>query len=365
MSLAALGPSLKALPDAVPPRWQVAMRTAVRDAAELCRRLNLPPEYEAAAERAGRRFPVFAPLSYIARMRPGDPHDPLLRQVLPMAEEEADVPGFVADPLSEATAERAPGLLHKYRGRALLVTTGACAIHCRYCFRRNYPYDELPRGMDEWAPALETIAADSSIEEIILSGGDPLTLSDARLSILADRLAAIGHLRRLRIHTRLPVVIPERVCDELLAWLAGGVVGRVDNSSYVGQGARPSYTQRRPWTSIVVVHANHPAELDDAVAAALARLAGAGVLLLNQAVLLRGVNDDAGVLARLSQRLIECRVAPYYLHQLDRVAGAAHFEVPESRGRQLIEELRRRLPSYAVPRYVRETPGQPHKELLA
>jgi EF-P beta-lysylation protein EpmB len=338
------------------PRWQRAMRSAVRDPVDLCRRLSLPATYEAAAVRAAGQFPVFAPLGYIARMRPGDLDDPLLRQVLPLVEEESDRPGFSADPLHESAAERAPGLLQKYAGRALLVTTGACAVHCRYCFRRNYPYDDLPRGLAEWQPALEEIAADTSIEEVILSGGDPLTLSDQRLADLAERLAAVPHVRRLRVHTRLPIVIPERVCDELLAWL----VGRIGNPPYDDGDDRGCR-----WTPIVVVHANHPAEIDDAVAAALARLADASVMLLNQSVLLRGVNDDADVLAALSRRLIDCRVTPYYLHQLDRVRGAGHFEVPEARGLELMAALRRRLPGYAVPRYVRETPGHLHKDVLA
>jgi EF-P beta-lysylation protein EpmB len=318
------------------------MRMAVRDSLELCRRLELPTEFEAAAARAARQFPVFAPLEYIARMRPGDPSDPLLRQVLPLAQEEADVPGFSADPLREDTAAAQPGLLQKYCGRALLVVTGACAIHCRYCFRRHFAYEELPRALADWRPALRHIAADESIREVILSGGDPLVLSDSRLAALAARLAAIPHVRRLRVHTRVPIVIPQRVCGELIDWLAGSRL-----------------------TPIMVVHANHPAEIDGAVAAALTRLADAGILMLNQAVLLRGVNDNANVLAELCERLIDLRVAPYYLHQLDRVAGAAHFEVPEARGLELMRELRRRLPGYAVPRYVRETPGAPNKEILA
>ncbi len=302
------------------PRWQQVLRSAVRDPVELCRRLGLPSQYEFAAVRAARQFPVFAPLGYLARMRPGDPHDPLLRQVLPLAEEEGEAPGFSADPLDEAAAERAPGLLQKYAGRALLVTTGACAVHCRYCFRRNFPYDGLPRGLAEWQPALEQIAEDRTIQEVILSGGDPLTLTDPSLAALAERLAAIPHVRRLRIHTRLPIVIPERVCDELLAWLkVGDSLPESQLAGRVAHIARAPAGGRRQWTPIVVVHANHPAELDDAVADALARLAAAGVMLLNQAVLLRGVNDDATVLAQLSERLIDCRVIPYYLHQLDRV----------------------------------------------
>jgi len=274
-------------------------------------------------------------------MKSGDPHDPLLRQVLPLAAEEDDVPGYTADPLDEAAVESAPGLLHKYHGRALLVTTGVCAVHCRYCFRRHYPYEELPGGIAAWEPALAAIAGDPSITEVILSGGDPLALSDERLALLAGRLEVIPHVRRLRVHSRLPIVIPERVEDDLLAWFASP-----------------------RWTPVLVVHANHAAELDEQVAAGLARLAAAGVVLLNQSVLLRGVNDDGQALVELSERLIDCRVTPYYLHQLDRVRGAAHFAVSEARGLELIAELRARLPGYAVPRYVRETPGHLHKDVL-
>jgi EF-P beta-lysylation protein EpmB len=323
------------------PRWQHAMRTAVRDPAELCRRLSLPREFEAAAKRASRQFPMFVPLGYLARMRPGDVHDPLLRQVLPLADEEIQVGGFVSDPLHEQAATLRPGLLQKYKGRALLVTTGACAIHCRYCFRRTFPYEDVPKSLGDWQEAIDRIAADVSLREVILSGGDPLTLPDHKLAALADEIADTPQVRRLRVHTRLPIVIPERVCSELLDWLTGTRL-----------------------TPVMVVHANHPAEIDRAVAAALARLADAGVVVLNQAVLLRGVNDDADVLAELCERLVDLRVLPYYLHQLDRVTGTAHFEVAESRGREIIRQLRARLPGYAVPRYVRETAGAPSKELI-
>ena len=314
--------------------WQQSVRHAVRDPAELWRLLNLPASLLPAAQRAAELFPLFAPREYIARMRPGDLTDPLLRQVLPQGEELLPVAGFTADPVGDAAAGRGPGLLHKYRTRALLVTTGVCAIHCRYCFRRHYPYDELPRSLDEWEPALAEIAADTSLDEVILSGGDPLMQTDGRLSELAARLAAIEHVTRLRIHTRLPIVIPSRVNDTLLSWLRG--------------------IRLAP---IVVIHANHAAELDAEVPAALARLADAGVVLLNQSVLLRGINDNADALTELCRRLVNLRVMPYYLHQLDRVAGAAHFEVAPERGRQLVEDLQRRLPGYAVPRYVQEVPG--------
>jgi EF-P beta-lysylation protein EpmB len=318
----------------------------VRDPVELCRRLELPAEYEAAAVRAARLFPVFAPLAYLARMRPGDVKDPLLRQVLPLAAELERADGFSVDPVGDRPATLAPGLLSKYHGRALLVTTGACAVHCRYCFRRHYPYGEGPRSPDDWQPALDPIAADASLEEVILSGGDPLTLVDSHLAELARRLAAIPHVRRLRVHTRLPMMIPERVTDALLAWLCGTRL-----------------------TPIMVIHANHPAELgdsaSDSVAHAIGRLVEAGIPVLNQAVLLAGVNDDADTLVELSRRLVDLRVMPYYLHQLDRVSGAAHFEVPVSRGLALINAMRERLPGYAVPRYVQEVAGEANKRVLA
>ena len=324
------------------PSWQRAMKEAVRDPVQLCRLLQLPAEFEAPAIRAARLFPVFAPLGYIARMRCGDPYDPLLRQVLPLAEEEPSVPGFTTDPVGDAAAETQPGLLQKYAGRTLMVTTGACAVHCRYCFRRHFPYGEAPKSHRDWQPAMAAIAADPMCHEVILSGGDPLTLVDPWLEELASQLSQIPHLRRLRIHTRLPVIIPQRVGDRLLGWLVGSRL-----------------------TPIVVVHANHPAEINAPVAAALGRLIDAGIPVLNQAVLLRGVNDRVEVLADLCERLIDLRVMPYYLHQMDRVAGSSHFEVPETEGRQLVAALRTRLPGYAVPCYVRETPGEPSKTSIA
>jgi len=318
--------------------WQQSVRQAIRDPDELLQLLDLPRDLLPEARRAAELFPLFAPREFVARMQPGNPADPLLRQVLPLGDELQPDPGFAADPVGDAAATRSPGLLRKYRTRALLLTTGVCAIHCRYCFRRHYPYEELPRSLDQWEPALAELAADPTLDEVILSGGDPLMLTDARLRELTVRLAAIPHLSRLRVHTRLPVVIPSRVCHSLLGWLRGTRL-----------------------TPIVVIHANHAAELDDAVAAALARLTDAGVVLLNQSVLLRGVNDNANALTELSRRLIDLRVMQYYLHQLDRVAGAAHFETSEVLGGELIEELRRRLPGYAVPRYVREIAGAESK----
>ena len=322
--------------------WQTALRTAVRDAEELLRLLRLTPADLPWTIDSQNRFGLLVPRGFVARMRLGDPHDPLLRQVLATTEERLTAPGDCTDPVGDGCATIVPGLLHKYQGRALLITTGACAIHCRYCFRRHFAYSEAPHTLAAWEGALEKIAADPTIQEVILSGGDPLTLIDERLAQLADRLARIEHVRWLRVHTRLPIVIPERVDDALLDWLCG--------------------TRLQP---IMVLHANHAAELDDHVAAAIERLVSRGVLLLNQAVLLRGVNVRVETLVDLSQRLVELRVVPYYLHQMDRVAGASHFDVPPADGKRLVRALRARLPGYAVPRYVREIAGQPYKVPLA
>jgi EF-P beta-lysylation protein EpmB len=244
--------------------------------------------------------------------------------------------------VGDGAARQSPGLLQKYRSRVLMVTTGACAVHCRYCFRRHFPYSTGPRSLAEWGEAFAQIEADPTLREVILSGGDPLMLADRPLGELVARLGQIAHLRRLRVHTRLPLLIPERITAELVALLRSTRL-----------------------TSIVVIHANHPRELEGDAASAIARLADAGIVLLNQTVLLAGINDDLETLVELSERLVELRVLPYYLHQLDRVAGAAHFEVDEARGRELIAGMRAELPGYAVPRYVRETAGAASKLILA
>ncbi len=313
--------------------WQRQMAEAIRDPRELVAALGLDPQLAAGADHASQPFRLRVPWSYVKRMRRGDPRDPLLRQVLPIEAEREEHEGFVADPLAERAAMAAPSLLKKYRGRALLITTSACAVHCRYCFRREFPYaeqGEAPR----WQEALEQIERDTGIEEVILSGGDPLSLSDGRLEALTRALEPIEHLRRLRVHTRLPIVLPARVDSGLTAWLSS-----------------------LKWPVVVVLHANHANEIDGEVLEACAALRGAGATLLNQSVLLRAVNDDAGTLAELSLRLFEAGVLPYYLHLLDRVRGAAHFDVREERARHIAAQLAARLPGYLVPRLVRERPG--------
>lgn len=319
-------------------RWQHSLADAVRDPGELLAALDLPDSLLPAARAAAEQFGLCVPRGYLARMERGNPQDPLLLQVLPVAGELQNDPTFGVDPVGDRRAMPRPGLLHKYHGRVLLVTTGACAVHCRYCFRRHFPYSEANPGADAWREALTYIAADASVQEVILSGGDPLSLNDRRLATLIDALDNIPHVRRLRIHTRQPIVLPERVDETLLSWL-----------------------QATRLQTVVVVHANHPREIDTAVVEALARLRGCNATLLNQSVLLRNVNDDAQTLVKLSEALFEAGVLPYYLHLLDPVQGAAHFDVDEARAGRLMETLRARLPGYLVPRLVRELPGHPGK----
>ncbi len=320
--------------------WQRELSRAITQPDALISALGLDPSLLAGARAGAGSFSLRVPPGFLARMRRGDARDPLLRQVLPLEAELIEHADYGPDPLQERAATRAPNLLQKYPGRALLITTQACAIHCRYCFRREFPYSEQHEdtGSGRWHAALEAIAADRGIEEVILSGGDPLSLSDARLLELTNALQAIPHLRRLRVHTRQPIVLPSRVDDGLLAWLG---------------------TLRLP--TVFVLHTNHGNEIDDAVRAACARLRGAGVMLLNQSVLLKGVNDDVDTLAELSAALFDTGVAPYYLHLPDRVRGTAHFDVPEATALRLVSELTARLSGYLVPRLVREVPGASSK----
>jgi len=324
------------------PAWQQELACAISDPAELLAALHLDPAWLPAAQGAAQLFPLRVPRGFVARMRRGDPRDPLLRQVLPLAEEHLAAPGFSTDPVGDLAAMASPGVLHKYQGRVLLTATGACAVHCRYCFRRHFPYTESSAGTDHWQAALDYLAQEPSLREVILSGGDPLTLSERRLAEFIRAAAGIAHLERLRIHTRLPVVLPERITPELVRTLSSTRL-----------------------STVVVIHANHANEIDDAVIDALAPMRAAGVTLLNQSVLLRDVNDSAGALVALSETLFAAGVLPYYLHLLDRVQGAAHFEVPEDEARALMQQLTSQLPGYLVPRLVREIAGAPAKQVVA
>jgi len=317
--------------------WQALLGQAITDPEELLQELRLPVSLLPAALQACSAFRLRVPRGFVARMRPGDPDDPLLRQVLPLGDELVVAPGYSSDPLAELDAMPAPGVLHKYRKRVLLTVTGACAVHCRYCFRRHYPYSDA-NPTREYRQTLDYLNRQADVNEVILSGGDPLTLSDRRLAALVTELETVPQLQRLRIHSRVPVVLPQRINPELLAWMT---------------------TTRLQ--IVLVIHSNHANEIDTRVSAAMQQLHAAGITLLNQSVLLRGVNDRAAALVDLSEKLFAAHVLPYYLHQLDAVLGAAHFRVDDRKARALMEEIRTSLPGYLVPQLVREQPGHPSK----
>lgn len=320
--------------------WRRLLAEAYSDPRQVLEAVGLDPTAgdDPAVAAATAQLPCRVPRGFVARMRPGDRDDPLLRQVLPVAEETRPASGFGCDPVGEQAAGVRAGVLRKYRGRALLVTTGTCAVHCRYCFRRHYPYDDGSALAAGWEPAVAAVAGDDTVTEVILSGGDPLALADGPLAGLVARVAEVERILRLRLHTRVPVVLPERVDGSLLRVL-----------------------EAWPRQLVVVLHANHPAEVVPEVEVAVAALRAVGATVLNQAVLLAGVNDRSDTLCELSERLFAAGVLPYYLHLLDPVAGAAHFDVDAATGRRLLGEVAARLPGYLVPRLVREVDGAPAK----
>lgn len=323
---------------AQPIRWQQLWRDAINDPQELLEILGLSHLHHTLLPLRSSEFPLRVPRGFAARMRHGDAADPLLLQVLPQAAELIELPGYTRDAVGDLASRRTLGVLHKYQGRALLIATGSCAIHCRYCFRQHFPYAEETAAANHWDATVQHLREDDSISEVLLSGGDPLSLATAKLAELSAMLTTIPHIRRLRIHTRLPIVLPERVDAELLAWL--------------GHLRMPC---------VMVLHINHANEIDESIKVACARLRGVGITLLNQSVLLRGINDSVDALATLSECLIDCGVLPYYLHQLDRVHGTAHFEVEDDRALAIMDELRERLSGYLVPRLVREAASAPYK----
>lgn len=337
--------------------WRDIVREAIRDPLTLCRELGLPDNLAQQIAASAVGFPLLIPRTLLGRIRPGDPADPVLRQFLPLTAELQQVEGYSDDPLEERSASPAPGILAKYSGRILVLAHPACPVHCRYCFRRAFPYSvmlkdrtppqpphgEFSSGREGPLPRLvRSVTAylerHPDVHEVILSGGEPLLLDDDDLASWLSELGKIPTVRRIRFHTRMPIVIPQRVTDALVQILSSC-----------------------PKSLVVVLHANHPQEIDGMVLAAIERLRAAKALLLLQSVLLAGINDSADVLAELYETLAAVGVLPYYLHQLDRVSGTHHFEVAEVRGRAIIQQLRERLPGYLVPRYVREVPGAPAK----
>lgn len=324
------------------PVWQQELAAAFSDLKTLCTYLHLSLADLPISAAAAKNFPLRVPRGFAARIEKGNPADPLLRQVLPVTDELAALPGFNGDPVGDLRAVSAPGVLHKYSGRALFITTGACAVHCRYCFRRDFPYAQLQLGKSKEDSAVDYIAAHDDIREVILSGGDPLLLSDERLYGLIAKLSAIGHVKRLRIHSRLPVVLPTRITGALVSMLAN-----------------------IPQQAVVVLHSNHANEIGPEAAAACSELKAAGIALLNQTVLLKGINDCAERLCELSETLFAAGVLPYYLHLLDRADGTGHFEVDETEAAAIMRRVQQRLPGYLVPKLVREQSGAPSKLAIA
>ncbi len=321
--------------------WQIALSNAINDPEILLKQLGLTDQLSTIDGDIIKQFPLRVPQSYINKMQYGDVNDPLLRQVFPLIDEGFDVDNFVSDPVGDQLAITSPGILQKYHGRVLLLTTGACAIHCRYCFRRHFPYGDSNPLASQWQTTLTSLRDDTTINEVILSGGDPLSLTDMKLEALVNDVEKIPHIKRLRIHTRLPIVLPERIDQRLLKWIS--------NTSL---------------QVIMVIHANHANEIDQDVACVLDNLRLAGCQLLNQSVLLKGINDDVVSLSSLSERLSDVNVLPYYLHLLDPVASASHFDVPDQQGIELIEQLSKILPGYLVPRLVREQQGEASKTII-
>jgi len=319
--------------------WQQQLAQAITDPLQLIEILQLPASLAAKAKIAGRLFPLKVTRDYLDCINKGDPTDPLLRQVLPLADELLEEDGFAEDPVGDMDASVVPGLIHKYHGRVLLITTPACAIHCRYCFRRHYPYQAGSAHGQQINAALAYIGQHEDLSEVILSGGDPLSLSDEQLHRLVNQIEKIRHITTIRIHTRLPVVLPQRMTTKLLELLSNSRLNPV-----------------------MVIHCNHPNELSVKVLQALSRARSTGLTILNQSVLLNGVNDNPATLMQLSQKLFSVNVLPYYLHMLDPVSGASHFNVDKQRAITLLNTLKNCLPGYLVPKLVEEKPGQPSKD---
>ncbi len=320
--------------------WQVELARAIKKPELLFELLNLNKEEFSETLKAAKNFPLNVPYPYVQKIKPGDPNDPLLLQVLPKGVELKQVAGYSYDPLQEQRASKIPGLLHKYHGRVLLILTGACAINCRFCFRRHFPYYENRLNKTHLKAIFDYLQQDTSITEVILSGGDPLIATDAYIDKLINQLRIIPHLTRLRIHSRLPIMLPQRITSSLI-------------NSFI----------KMP-QCIFVLHCNHPNEIDKRIINMVMQLKQAGITVLNQTVLLHKINDNAHILADLNQKLFASGVLPYYLHILDKIDGTAHFDIPLSQAKKIYSELQLLLPGYLVPKLVRETPECLHKVLI-
>lgn len=321
--------------------WQQQLADAFTTVEALCHYLDLDSTALPVSEDAAKNFPLRVPLSFAACMEKNNPNDPLLRQVLPINDELLPYSGYSDDPVGDLSAATQTGVLHKYQGRVLLINTGSCAINCRYCFRRNFPYADLQLGKQQEHAAMLSIQNDTSIHEVILSGGDPLLLSDDRLTRIIDQLNQIDHIKRIRIHSRLPIVLPARITDQLINTLT-----------------------QSPKQIIMVVHCNHANELNARVTSAFKQLKQHGITLLNQSVLLKGVNDDATALCELSEKLFQHGVMPYYLHLLDKATGTGHFAISETEALLIIERVQTSLSGYLVPKLVKEIAGAESKQYV-
>ncbi|MGC6405814.1 EF-P beta-lysylation protein EpmB [Bisgaard Taxon 45] len=319
--------------------WTDHLANAISDPKILLKTLDLPTEYVEQDLHARRLFPVRVPLPFVAKMEKGNPRDPLLLQVMSAREEFLQVEGFSKDPLEEQAAV-VPNVLHKYRNRLLLMVKGGCAVNCRYCFRRHFPYADNKGNKANWQKALDYIAQHSEIEEVIFSGGDPLMAKDHELDWLIKKLESIPHLQRLRIHTRLPVVIPQRITEQLCQMLSAC-----------------------RFQTVLVTHINHPNEIDTHLVQAMDKLKNAGIVLLNQAVLLKGVNDNAQILKQLGDKLFASQILPYYLHLLDKVEGASHFYLDDQQALTIYKELQSLTSGYLVPKLAREIAKEANKTL--
>ena len=320
--------------------WQKEMAMSFSNPILLLKYLELPAEDFTDDIKARQLSPMRVPRTFAAKMKKGDPLDPLFMQVFTSRKEFDPAPGYSTDPLEEQNNKQS-GILHKYHNRLLLLVRGGCAVNCRYCFRRHFPYSDNHLNKQQWQQALDYISANPQIDEVIYSGGDPLMAKDEFLAWLTAQIEAIPHIKRLRIHTRLPVVIPSRITTELITWF--------------------SQSRLKP---VMVLHVNHANEIDDALTVSMQKLKQAGVTLLNQAVLLKGINDTADQQIALNEGLFEIGVMPYYLHVLDKVQGAEHFDLPDHKAKELMRELIKRQPGYLVPKLVREIGGQPGKTPL-
>jgi len=324
-----------------PQNWQQQLAKAFTDITELCQFLNLDPKDLPVSQQAAQKFSLRVPRSYANRIKKNDPKDPLLLQILPITHELLSNMHYNNDPVGDLNAIAGRGIIHKYHGRALLINTGSCAINCRYCFRKEFPYADQHLSRDAQSSALDYLQKHPSISEIILSGGDPLILNDARLKQLLSALKKIKHIKRIRIHSRVPIVLPERITPELISLL--------------------NQTDKK---IIIVLHCNHPNEIDHSVRAITKQFIQHEYTVLNQSVLLRNINNSVETLAQLSETLFEANIQPYYLHLLDKVTGTKHFDVPLEEAIVLVNALRNTLPGYLVPQLVQEQPGKPAKTVI-